>query len=151
MECDAMHSTIERQLKNREIYSPAGYVEACKTARINPFPYNVFQLDHIAFKKYSSQPYFSSIRPGNKVGDPQVTDIRCLKYGPDGSIKFKLSYSEKYQLFPRRINQPKVSDSFQQLYDSKLAITKIKYNHLQELKFVIPRDLHPFYDTLRQA
>lgn len=148
MECDAMHSTIERQIKNREIYSPAGYVEACKTARNNPGPYNVIQLDHTFFKKYSSQPYFSSIRPGNKLGDPQVTDIRCLKYGPKGSIKFKLNHSEKYQLLPRRINQPNSSDCFQQLYHSKLPITNVKYNHLQELKCVIPRDLHSFYDSL---
>ncbi|CAH4034442.1 unnamed protein product [Pieris brassicae] len=80
------------------------------------------------FKKYSSQPYFSSIRPGNKVGDPQVTDIRCLKYEPDGSIKFKLSHSEEYQLLPRRINQPNANDCFQQLYHSKLPSTTIFRN-----------------------
>ncbi|CAG9793084.1 unnamed protein product [Diatraea saccharalis] len=149
MECDAMHSTIERQTKNREIYSPAGYVEACKTARINPRPYTVIQLDHTAFRKYSTQPYFSSIRPGKTAGDPQVTDIRCLMYEPEGSIKFKLSYSEEYQLLPRRmIRQPNSTDCFQQLYYAKLPITKIKYSHLQELKCVIPRDLHSFYDNL---
>lgn len=150
MECDAMHSTIERQIKNREIYSPVavGYVEACKTARNNPGPYNFVQLDHTDFKKYSPQPYFSSIRPGNKVGDPQVTDIRCLNYEPEGSIKFKLSHSEEYQLLPRIINQTNASDCFQRLNHSKLPITNVKYNHLQELKCVIPRNLNPFYDSL---
>lgn len=43
MECDSMHVTIERKLKNREIYSPAQYVEICKTARLTK-PYDVQYL-----------------------------------------------------------------------------------------------------------
>ena len=29
MECDSVHSTVERKLRNRQIYAPAMYVEAC--------------------------------------------------------------------------------------------------------------------------
>ncbi|KAG8334063.1 hypothetical protein J6590_108696 [Homalodisca vitripennis] len=68
MECDSMHSVIERKLRNREIYSPAGYVEVCKTARLNPRPYKVNYLDHTFFRKYNTLQFVSSIRPGKKRG-----------------------------------------------------------------------------------
>lgn len=39
MECDSMHSTIERQLRNAIINVPADYIGICKAARKNPSPY----------------------------------------------------------------------------------------------------------------
>lgn len=114
------------------------------TVEINPQPYNIIQLDHTAFQKYSIHPYFSSIRLGKTAGDPQVT-IHTLPYVWAISF-YKLNYSEEYQLLPRKtICQPNSTDCFQQLYNAKLLVTRIKYNHLQELKCVIPRDLHSFY------
>lgn len=49
MECDSMHASIERKLKHREIYSPSGYEEACRAARLNPRPYKVQYLYHDFF------------------------------------------------------------------------------------------------------
>ncbi|KAJ4449878.1 hypothetical protein ANN_01284 [Periplaneta americana] len=92
MMCDSMHATIGARLKNREIYSPSGYVQACRTGRIKPKPYHVESLEHSFFKKYSSLSYITSIRPDTKLGDPVVMDIRCLKYEPDISIQYKLKF-----------------------------------------------------------
>ncbi|KAJ4443151.1 hypothetical protein ANN_04801 [Periplaneta americana] len=89
-----MHATIETRLKNRKIYSSSGYVEACRTARIKPKPYHVESLEYSIFKKYSSLSYITSIRPDNKLKAPVVVDIRCLKYEPDGSIEYKLKFSD---------------------------------------------------------
>ena len=42
---------------------------------------------------YSELRYYPSIRPGNKVGDPQVVDIRALQYSQSGGIQYKLNHS----------------------------------------------------------
>ncbi|KAJ4447418.1 hypothetical protein ANN_09425 [Periplaneta americana] len=70
------------------------HAEACRTARVNPKPYHVESLEHSFFKKYSSLSYITSILPDTKLGDPVVVDIRCLKYEPDGSIQYKLKFSD---------------------------------------------------------
>ena len=53
MECDSMHSTIERRLANCEINVPADYTQIFSSARISPTPYRVNYLDHTFFKDYS--------------------------------------------------------------------------------------------------
>ena len=42
MDCHSMHAIIEKRLRNRQIYTPAGYVEVCATARLILGPY-IFQ------------------------------------------------------------------------------------------------------------
>lgn len=152
MECDSIHSNIEKKMRNREIYSPAGYFEVCKTARIKPQPYKVEQLDHTFFKRYNDLKLLTSIRPGTKKGDPLVTDLRCIQYKPDCTIQVKLNHQDQYLDLPRRNKgNKKPSDCSVErppLFNSRLPIDLVKFNHLQELKFVIPKDIHYFYDNL---
>lgn len=102
MECDSMHSTIERKLNNREIYSPAQYVEICKTARLTK-PYHVQYLQHTFFTKFSSMPYLRSIRPGNKTGDATVFELRCIQYRTDGTTFYKNVQNEDFVKLPKKI------------------------------------------------
>lgn len=51
MECDSVHSAIERKLKNREIHLPSDYIRVTKEARIHPFPYETVDVDHSFVKK----------------------------------------------------------------------------------------------------
>lgn len=148
MECDAMHSTIERKLRNREIYTPGCYVDLFKTARLTPKPYEVLYLDHTFWKKISNFNFYSSIRPGNQSGDPTVHDLRCIKYNPDLSLEYKVDYKMPWTLLPRRCNKSKIGAIPSPLYNGPLKIKLQKYNHLQELKSVIPKDFHTFYDNL---
>lgn len=92
MECDSMHSTIERKLRRQEIFTPAGYVNVCKMARLHPKPYNVTYLDHSFFKDYSTVKYLSSIRPGSRQGDPTVADITCIQYLPGLKVRVKTNF-----------------------------------------------------------
>ena len=149
MECDSVHSTIEQKLRNKPIYCPQNYVDLIKEARQNQ-PYTVMYLSHDFFGNYSDLKYYSSIRPGSRVGDPVVTDIRVLKYTEDGSLQYKLNFADQYQDLPRRckVGHPSADDKIDRLYSSQVPIKKAKFQHLQELKSVIPRDYHPFYDSL---
>lgn len=123
MECDSCHSAIETRVRSQEIYLPSGYVSACRMA----------------------------IRPGKTTGDAVVTDLRVLKYTPDGLIYFKLrhSASEWSQITHRkRFSAPK-ADELLRLFETRRKIKKQKFQHLQELKSVRPIDTHAFYDSLQ--
>ncbi|CAH1969563.1 unnamed protein product [Acanthoscelides obtectus] len=149
MECDSMHSTIERKTRNIEIYSPAGYIAASKSARLNPKPYEVKYLSHRYFKNFSALKYHTSIRPGYKTGDPTVNDLCAIQYRPDGTLHYKLSFDDDWMLLDKRSSRKSQgAGEIVPLYQNPLPIKKSKYDHLQDLKAIIPPDYHLFYDTL---
>ena len=178
MEVDSVHSTIERRLRHRQIYWPADYIEVISSARTHPSPYIVKNLHFSFFRDFSKIMYYRSIRPGNSAGDSQVVDIRGLLYSPDGVIQYKLHHwtplarrlnkatpvrgllyspdgviqyklhhSDAWTPLPRRPNKA-TPVSKTQLYKQPRPIKKTKWEHLQQLKMVIPREYHAFYDQL---
>ena len=144
-----MHSTIERQIKNKEIYCPADYVSHIKSARINPTPYEIKYLDFLFFKDFSVICTLKSIRPGRKAGEPQAVDLRGLQYLPGGQVMYKLSHRDDWVAMSfKRSESTMTAGEPSQLYNSRRKIALAKYTHLQELKSVIPSDYHSFYDAL---
>ena len=102
MECDSMHSAIERRLKLTDVFTFRDYVMILQTARVRPAPYHVAEVKHDEVLKMSAS-YFSSIRPGKKIGDLKVHDLRAIQYTDDGQVYFKLSFSDKeWSLMPQR-------------------------------------------------
>ena len=103
MEVDSVHSTLER-LFNPPIYTPAHYVsrmEAARNKKKGAHPYIINHLDHSFFKNFEGLPYnFASIRPGNKTGDPTVTDIRALLYR-EREVSYKINHRDEWQLLPQ--------------------------------------------------
>lgn len=151
MECDSMHSVIERKIRCQDIYVPADYVRICKTARRDPKPYQVKYLLHDFFKSFENLKFIQSIRPGRNAGDPTVTQLRAITYHPNRSIKFKLNCTDEWKDLPTRINlklNPCEFNNLPQLYENAIKIKADKFNHLQSLKNYIPQDYHPFYDQL---
>ncbi|VDI73103.1 Hypothetical predicted protein [Mytilus galloprovincialis] len=108
-------------------------------------PYDVKYLSHQFFKKYSDLNYYNSIRPGSKVGDNVVTDIRALMYLPEGEIKYKLAMSGDYLELPRRakISAPGDTDQlFEERQIAKLSVNPLdKYIERHQLeKHKLKRD-----------
>lgn len=102
---------------------------------------------------------YTSIRPGIGKGEPEVKDIRAIKYDPSTSyIYYKLLFDEPYCVIPKkslRNKNRKIQDNtehqlfqFEPLYSKPLPITLSKWNDLQKLKKFLPQDTHSFYDTL---
>ena len=149
MECDSVHNAIERKLKNREIHLPSDYSTVSKEARNDP-PYEVVTIDHEFVKNYGDTKtwVYKSIRPGRKVGDAQVTDIRAIKYTSDGKIQVKLDFDEDWFDLPQRQQVVNRDVIYERLHSGPISITSSKYNHLQQLKSVILQDCYAFYDTL---
>uniref|UniRef100_A0A2H1WLH6 SFRICE_019922 n=1 Tax=Spodoptera frugiperda TaxID=7108 RepID=A0A2H1WLH6_SPOFR len=151
MEVDSVHSVIERKLKNREVFLPSQYATITKEARKVPSPYEVITPDYTFFKDFGLKDYliYDSIRPGRGAGDRCVIDIKALKYNPNGTIEYKLHFSDDFVPLPRRPKKiTSLINSAPLLYESRQPISKTKYDHLQELKNVIPKDCHTFYDNL---
>lgn len=150
MEVDSTHSLIERSLKNTLIYVPMDYVNVFKKARQNPSPFDVRLLDHSFFLDFSKIGVYKSIRPGRSKGDPIVSNIRGLRYTPDINIQYKLNYEDEWASLPTpRGQNSSAPEAPTPLYSDSLKIQQSKYKHLQELKSVIPKDHHSFYDNLR--
>lgn len=150
MEVDSMHSTIERKVRNRKINVPADYVSICKSACIKS-PYKVEYLTHDFFKSFSSLHFCKSIRPGNKKGDPVVTNLKAIKYEPDRQIKYKLRFTEEDWSILKLKNSKHVAvkfDDLPQLHNDRLKIKKEKFEHLQQLKLTMEKDYHAFFDNL---
>lgn len=149
MECDSVHSTIERMKKNKCIYSPSNFVQIITDARkdAQKGPYKVKYINHTFFKDHSNIKYYSSIRPGKKVSDPCVTDLRALKYSKELPAHYKLTFDDDWQPLPSRASTS--TGEIKKLYDSPLPLKGDKFNHLQSLKSVIHEDYHGFYDSLR--
>ena len=152
MEADSVHSTLEK-IFVPPIYGPTDYVAQMKLARPKQ-PYSIKVLDYTFFRNYDSlDSNFKSIRPGHKVGQSVVTDIRALLYQPTGEVQYKLRHTEEYNDLPqqRTCRAPRDSPSElvpPSLYQQPLKIKKDKFNHLQQLKTLTPSEYHPFYDAL---
>ena len=151
MECESAHAVIEKRKKNREMHTPAQYVQVIREARLKN-PYKVHYVSHDFFKDYSELRSLSSIRPGVLSGEPQVVDIRCLQYLANGIVNYKLRPTDVWQPLPMpRSARQGNNGIIKPLYTSSRAIKLDKYNDLQSLKSVILPDFHGFYDGLRHA
>lgn len=148
MECDAMHSTIERNIVC-DIHVPRDFYLLMSTARRNPGPYHVQPLTFKDFKRMDKT-RFSSIRPGRKVGDPVVNQLSALLYSSACRVMFKLFHEEvDWQPLPIRINPlPQDSIVWEPMYRERLPIVKRKFDDLMYMKKVLPEDVHSFYNLL---
>lgn len=133
MECDSVHALIEKQISKQNVYLPAQFVDLTKQARPNPMPYDAKYLTHNFFLDFTKVELYKSIRPGKKVGDPTVTDLRCLKLLPDGEIMFKLHFDEDFKNLPQRCSipvlEPNKLPNPTRLYKQRLPVPYKKWKH----------------------
>jgi len=154
MECDSVHSVIERKKKSRNLYTrTVCHCQLLQEARPTS-PYKVYYVSHNFFKDFSELQTYTSIRPGRKAGDPIVTDWRCLRYLPTGEIQWRLQYTDDWnqQLPSRRASSttsvPCKLEQLKPLHHSSLKTKPDKFKDLQFLKQVILSGYHSFYDNL---
>lgn len=91
---------------------------------------------------------FKTIRPGKKTLDPTVTDLKALRYSPNGDLRVKLDIVNDWVELPVRSKLIPPIENYPRLHQAPLKISKKKFGHLQDLKSVISKDCHPFYDSL---
>ncbi|XP_062387011.1 uncharacterized protein LOC134076007 [Sardina pilchardus] len=111
MECDSVHSVIERRLRDQDVYVPAEYVSLMKRARVKPHPYDVKYIDHTFFQDFSKLRLCKSLRPGVRPGDPTVHDIRAIRYNSNGTMDFKINHSDDWHPHPTHQLRNSISDN----------------------------------------
>ncbi|XP_022160718.1 uncharacterized protein LOC111026860 [Myzus persicae] len=154
MQCDSVHSLIERKLKGQDIHLPSDYIRITKAARKTPSQLGATLLNYDFFLNFKTHQTYASIRPGRTKGDPEVKDIRCLLYNPTTKrIMYKLIFDEPYDDIPvgRKPVLMQNEIKYENLYKKPLSITLSKYQDLQKLKQFLPADTHSFYDSLEHA
>ena len=105
-------------------------------------------MNHNDFFDFTSIKYINSIRPGKKSGEAQVHDLRVLKYTSDRQVWFKTDHNENYAVLPQRIRPHDESFVMRKSHSSRLKIKQTKFQHLQQIKPVLPGLYHQFYDDL---
>lgn len=108
-------------------------------------------LSHQDFLQYDNSELhrYSSIRPGSRPNEATVTDIRVLTYNPDGTIGYKINFTDQLQTLPRHPREPKINYSeIKRFYQEAPKISARRFNDLQDLKIVLDKKFHSFYDNL---
>ncbi len=77
MECDSMHSTIERKLVS-DIFIPCDYVVLLEVHK-DTLSHHVTEVYHDQAFKLSGN-YITSLRLGQRAGSPTVNDLEARKY-----------------------------------------------------------------------
>lgn len=160
MECDSVHSVIERRGAKVDIFTPDGWYSVAKTAKMSEPYYKVIEMDYsdfINFKNYSKM----LIKNKNKSEDGSTVNwlkIKWLQYRKNDPLhifyKERLSdpdfKSIKIRKVPARANNVKLMDALELLYSDPLPIEHSKLRTLRQLceSGTIPSTYHPFYDSL---
>ena len=145
MEVDSVHAVIERALRNQNVYSPAGYVNIIRNAKNKQPKYKIKYLDFSFLHEFKAFSFYTSKRPGRVSGDNCVNQICQLRYSDHNSYKLRHS-TDEWSSLPQRINR--INAPLQSLYTSQIPLKRAKWNDLQSLKSVIPKDNLTYYDNL---
>lgn len=148
MECDSVHSVVERKMHNCDMFIPRDYVVTIQMARQNPSPYAVTEVTYSEPHKLSSD-YVKSIRPGKKTSDPTVSDVCAYQYSSDADgvyIKYKVNWDDDWADLPVRVAT--ATKNWVRLYANRLPISDRKYRDLLSFKDVVPQIAFDFYVNL---
>jgi hypothetical protein len=161
MEVDSAHARIEMAKKGQDIALPSDYIDIIKSARkvkdnnsSQNKPYGAEMLSFDFFLDFNelSKTVCSSIRPPadkQKKTHPHVNDIHALRYTPDGRIMYKLNFRDDWMpLEIPSMSADCLDYQLPRLFSSRLSISKSKFQHLMQLKAVVPQHSWEFYDDL---
>lgn len=165
MECDSVHSTIEKRIKQHKtnivtdsgIYDLATYEKIIRNAKCKQPHYDVKILNHQDFLNHEAICTVDSIRPGvnqkqkrknetRKTIQPVVTDLKQIRY-KENKIDYKIHHSHSWQPLQQDYE---VSSKYlpKRLYQEQLPISKAKYEDILAMRGQIPVRHLSFFRSL---
>lgn len=164
MECDSMHSTIERKMKNQEIFIMNDYKRIFEGARTgkSTTPYKCFELKYTDFLDLGnlSSKIIKNKKTdtgGNKVNWLKIKCFKFLKTEPH-KIFYKYSHKDDYNALDINSSsnrgRPRSYDNcFPPLvpaYSAQLQVNKAKKKDLIQLcdKGIIPEEVQQWYRNI---
>lgn len=155
MECDNMHSTIERASEYAKIYTPDDWQNVIRLARKDN-PYCVQVMNHTDFLDFKT--FRSTIIPNTlKATDGTVlqwANVRWLRLNKNipNSFFFKFDYWEELKevKLKGRVTRSERNTHLAKLYSEQVLLKQIKHKDLLVLcqDGTIPRNHHYFYENL---
>lgn len=161
MECDSMHSAIEKQKRFMSVYTMHDWMNIFSAARSNrnkknAKPYAVKELKYSDFYDLgllSKQILKNKTRntAGQKVNWLKVKCFRFEKNSPT-IIKYRYGHSGEYLEINISIRNraPTYPHQLSRVYNTPLPISSLKHKDLMVLceKGVIPQEFHHWYQSL---
>lgn len=146
MECDSIHSKIERKSKYIPVYTPESWAQIIRSARNNPFPFEVNMLtfdDFINFKLVSS----------NVTTNIPWRRVCWLRYEKDSpyTIFYKTDFQGDFQTAEIRGKRGRKVESLQKVYSACMPISNAKHKDLMKMceDYTIPKAYHSFYKSIK--
>lgn len=151
MECDSIHSKIEKKAKYVPVYTPEGWAQVIRDARITPCPFVVKSLifeDFLDFKEFSNNISFN-------ICDIPWRKLCCLRYiKENNSIKvlYKIDFTDVFVEVncKKTRGRPKQAE-LKKAYQNDLPISEAKWKDLDKMckDLTIPKAYHDFYGSLK--
>lgn len=158
LECDSMHSAIEREKRFTPVSSMLDWVSIFTRSRRKQ-PYKVKVLEHTDILDFGSRAQ-STMRNLNRSTEGDKINwllIKVMRYNKSklGIIEYKYNYQEDFKQMDvrgkeRRSTDNAMSSSIPRAYAARLPISEAKKKDLLSLckKCVIPKELHHWYNEL---
>lgn len=168
-EGDSMHALIERQTKDKLLYTPDQWYTAFRFAKSDENPYNVVEVSQELIKDFKSQiksmSNWITTNDGSRMPWNKVTEI-VVKASHPFKIFYKTSYRDDDYQWIDCLKKAKVTrnrkethiniDNIPLAYDAPIPIDKNKLEDEEDeedlmdlcMTLVIPREYHLFFNNL---
>lgn len=150
MECDSIHSKIEKKAKHVPVYTPEGWDQLIRDSRQNPKPFNVKRMLFDDFYDFSA--FSQTIMPKN-IPWRKVCSLRYIKSN-SSKVFYKTSFDQDvFTEVPLKRNRGRPCSEFQvqKAYKAQLEISDAKLKDLKKMcnDLIIPKSYHGFYEILK--
>ena len=125
-----MHTSSSSRTQHRNTGADKSRTEKVLTAR--EFLESLAKVPSHYCRKDSHKLYLETV-----ITSGTHLSLWYVQYLLDGSVSYKINYTYQWRPLPQRQRQNKADDN-----------TSTKWQHLQQLKKVLPKDYHHFYDAL---
>lgn len=153
MECDSIHSKVEKKSKHVPVYTPECWAQVIRDSRMSPQPFVVKTMmfdDFMDFKTFSMESFNFSQIPWRKV-----CSLRYIK-GYQSKVFYKTDFAGEFTEVDcsksiRNRGRPKQKITLEKAYKDTLPISEAKWKDLQKMckDLTIPKVYHNFYQTLK--
>lgn len=149
MECDRDMVCINQKTP---VETPNGWLEVFRSARKNPSPYNVVEVEsNNIFLNMTEflKPYYRASCP------IQTRPLREIVFSQQHAklMQYRESWNGPFDtaVISKQVGRKTTTVSLTPLYNDRLPITKAKYDDLQVLKRFCNTEAQQYYDNLPQA
>ena len=154
MECDSMHAAIEHEKKSTHVYTMLDWISIFRRAR-HRNPYCIRNLHYQDFHNFKelAQTLIKNKRIDEDGNIINWLLVKSFKFEKDqsGVIMYRYNYTDTFmKLRVSGPGRPAKQKNLSCAYKGKIPISEAKKKDLINLckKFVIPEEVHPWYEAL---